>query len=88
VRVGPALLREVVEPLADRKIGAVTSFYRGIAENNLGAEIEGRWRFKRFFRGSADGGMDEGIHLRAGTSIATTRMARENGRVRGHCGYP
>src|SRR5260370_3353160 len=41
VRVGPHYLREVVAPLADRKTGAVTSFYRGIAENNVGAEIEG-----------------------------------------------
>ncbi len=35
VRVGPHYLREVVAPLADRKTGAVTSFYRGIAENNV-----------------------------------------------------
>src|SRR5882762_2022154 len=40
VRVGPHYLCEVVAPLADRKTGAVTSFYRGIAENNVGAEIE------------------------------------------------
>src|SRR5260370_23830902 len=34
VRVGPHFLREVVAPLADRKTGAVTCFYRCISENN------------------------------------------------------
>src|SRR6266480_890366 len=43
VRVGPRHLREVVAPLADPKSGAVTSFYRGIPENNLGAEMEAVW---------------------------------------------
>src|SRR5258708_29509353 len=40
VRVGPRFLCEVVAPLADKKIGAVASFYRGIADKNLGARIE------------------------------------------------
>src|SRR5260370_27702583 len=40
VRVGPNFLREVVAPLADKKVGAVTSFYRGIAEKNLSADFE------------------------------------------------
>jgi len=37
VRVGPNFLREVVAPFASGNTGAVTSFYAGIAENNLGA---------------------------------------------------
>src|ERR1700692_3572760 len=40
VRVGPQYLRNVVVPLRDGDVGAVTSFYRGIAQNNLFAELE------------------------------------------------
>src|SRR3984893_13749184 len=39
VRVGPKYLRNVVAPLRDENVGAVTSFYRGIAQNNLYAEL-------------------------------------------------
>src|SRR6266849_8476200 len=51
VRVGPHYLREVVAPLADCKTGAVTSFYRGIAEKNLGAQIEAIGASSDFFAG-------------------------------------
>src|SRR5262245_24446136 len=40
VRVAPTYLREVVAPFADAKVGAVTSFYRGIVQPSLGAEME------------------------------------------------
>src|SRR5580704_16616725 len=40
VRVGPQYLRSVVAPLRDENVGAVTSFYRGIVQNNLYAELE------------------------------------------------
>src|SRR5713226_10772201 len=51
VRVAPRFLREIVAPLADRKTGAVTSFYRGIAEKNLGAQIEAIGASSDFFAG-------------------------------------
>jgi len=51
VRVGPHFLREVVAPLANHKTGAVTSFYRGIAEKNLGAQIEAVGASSDFFAG-------------------------------------
>ncbi len=73
VRVGPRYLREVVEPLADRKIGAVTSFYRGIAENNLGAEIEAVGASSDFFAGVLMAEWTEGITFALGASIATTK---------------
>jgi ceramide glucosyltransferase len=73
VRVGPRFLREVVAPLADRKIGAVTSFYRGIAENNLGAEIEAVGASSDFFAGVLMAGWMEGITFALGASIATTK---------------
>jgi ceramide glucosyltransferase len=73
VRVGPNFLREAVAPLADRKIGAVTSFYRGIAEKNLCAEIEAVGASSDFFAGVLMAGWTEGISFALGASIATTR---------------
>lgn len=73
VRVGPHYLREVVAPLADHKTGAVTSFYRGIAEKNLGAEIEAVGTSSDFFAGVVMAEWMEGIAFTLGASIATTR---------------
>jgi ceramide glucosyltransferase len=74
VRVGLRFLREVVAPLADRKTGTVTSFYRGIAEKNLGAEIEAIGVSSDFFAGVLMAGWMEGITFALGASIATTKQ--------------
>ncbi len=73
VRVGPRFLREVVAPLTDRKVGAVTCFYRGIAEKNLGAEIEAVGASSDFFAGVVMAEWMEGITFALGASIATTK---------------
>src|SRR5207244_6921271 len=73
VRVGPRFLREVVAPLANRKTGAVTCFYRGIAQKNLGAEIEAVGASSDFFAGVLMAGWTEGITFALGASIATTK---------------
>jgi ceramide glucosyltransferase len=73
VRVGPRFLREVAGPLANRKIGAVTSFYRGMAEKNIGAEIEAVGASSDFFAGVLMAGWTEGISFALGASIATTK---------------
>jgi len=73
VRVGPDYLREVVAPLVDPEIGAVTCFYRGIAEKNLGAEIEAIGASSDFFAGVLMAEWTEGITFALGASIATTR---------------
>jgi len=73
VRVGPRYLREIIARLADRKIGAVTSFYRGVAENNLGAEMEAVGASSDFFAGVLMAGWTEGITFALGASIATTK---------------
>jgi ceramide glucosyltransferase len=73
VRVGPHFLREVAAPLADHKIGAVTCFYRGIAEKNLGAEIEAIGASSDFFAGVLMAELTEGISFALGASIATTK---------------
>jgi ceramide glucosyltransferase len=73
VRVGPHFLREVVAPFANRKTGAVTCFYRGIAERNPGAEIEAVGASSDFFAGVLMAEWTEGISFALGASIATTK---------------
>src|SRR5882672_5206658 len=73
VRVGPHFLREVVALLAERKTGAVTSFYRGITEENIGAEIEAVGASSDFFAGMLMAEWTEGISFALGASIATTK---------------
>jgi ceramide glucosyltransferase len=74
VRVGPNYLREVVAPFADAKTGAVTSFYRGIAENNLGAELEAVGASSDFFAGVLVAEWMEGMKFALGASIVTTKQ--------------
>jgi ceramide glucosyltransferase len=81
IRVGPRFLPEVVAPLGNPKIGAVTSFYRGMAEKNLFAELELVGASSDFFAGVLMAGWTEGISFALGASIATTRewLARMGG---------
>lgn len=74
VRVGPGFLREVVAPLRDKEIGAVTSLYRAIAEENLGAKLEAVGAASDFFPGVLMARWTEGIHFALGASIATTKV--------------
>jgi len=73
VRVAPDFLREVVAPLQDKNIGAVTSFYRAIAEENLFAELEAVGAASDFFPGVLMAQWTEGVRFALGASIATTR---------------
>jgi ceramide glucosyltransferase len=73
VRVLPNYLREVVAPFADSKIGAVTSFYRGIAQKNLGAELEAIGAASDFFAGVLVAKWMEGMTFALGASIVTTK---------------
>jgi ceramide glucosyltransferase len=73
VRVGPNYLREVVAPFADEGTGAVTCFYRAIAEINLGAELEAIGAASDFFAGVLMANGMEGMSFALGASIATTK---------------
>jgi ceramide glucosyltransferase len=73
IRVAPNYLREVVAPLNDKAVGAVTSFYRAIAEKNLGAELEAVGAASDFFAGVLMANWMEGITFALGASIVTTR---------------
>lgn len=73
VRVGPDYLRDVVAPLQDGKVGAVTSFYRAMAQENLGAKLEAIGAASDFFPGVLMARWKEGIRFALGASIATTK---------------
>ncbi len=73
VRVLPNYLREVVAPFADSKIGAVTSFYRGITQKNLAAELEAIGAASDFFAGVLVAEWMEGMSFALGAAIATTK---------------
>jgi ceramide glucosyltransferase len=73
VRVGRNFLKAVVAPLSDRKTGAVTCFYRAIAERNLWAETEAIGTTSDFFGGVLMAEWKEGIRFALGAAIATTK---------------
>lgn len=74
VRVGPHYLREVVAPLADPAVAAVTSFYRAVAQPDFWAELEAVGAAGDFFAGVLMAAATEGIHFALGASVATTRQ--------------
>src|SRR2546429_7395023 len=63
----------VVAPLRDKNIAAVTSFYRAIAQENLGAKLEAIGAASDFFAGVLVARWKEGIRFALGASIATTK---------------
>ena len=73
VRVAPNYLREVIAPLREKKIGAVTSLYRAIAQENLFAKLEAVGAASDFFAGVLMARWKEGIRFALGASIATTK---------------
>jgi ceramide glucosyltransferase len=73
VRVGPNYLREVVAPFAEARTGAVTSFYRAIAEKNLGAQLEAIGASSDFFAGVLVAEWMEGMTFALGASIVTSK---------------
>jgi ceramide glucosyltransferase len=73
VRVGPRYLREIVPAFAIPSLGAVSCFYRGIAENNLGAHLEAIGATSDFFAGAMVADWKEGVTFALGASVATTK---------------
>jgi ceramide glucosyltransferase len=73
VRVGPNYLREVVAPFVDPGIGIVSCFYRGIAQPNLGAELEAVGAASDFFAGALVADWMEGVTFALGASVATSK---------------
>jgi ceramide glucosyltransferase len=73
VCVGPNYLRNAVAPLRDSNVGAVTSFYRGVAQNNLFAELEAVGVSSDFFAGVLMAAWTEGVKFALGASVVTTK---------------
>lgn len=73
IRVSPQYLRETVAPFADQSMGAVTSFYNGIAEKNLPAQLEAIGAASDFFAGVLMADWMEGVSFALGASIVTTK---------------
>lgn len=74
VRVSANYLREVVARFAEESTGAVTSFYRGIVEKNLGAELEAIGASSDFFAGVLMAEWTEGVKFALGASIVTSKL--------------
>jgi ceramide glucosyltransferase len=73
VRVEPNYLREIIAPLREKRIGAVTSFYRAVAQDNFGARLEAVGAASDFFAGVLMARWKEGIRFTLGGSVATTK---------------
>ena len=73
VRVGPEYLREVVAPFVDPAVGLVSCFYRGVAQENLGAELEAIGAATDFVAGALVADWMEGVTFALGASVATKK---------------
>ena len=73
IRVGKNYLRNVVSPFQNPQVGAVTSFYHGIAQPNMWAELEAVGAASSFFPGVMMAAWTEGVKFALGASIATTK---------------
>lgn len=81
VRVGPNYLREVVAPFRDPAVGVVSCLYRGIAQNNLWAQLEAVGAASDFMAGALVAAWTEGVTFALGASVTTTKswLARIGG---------
>jgi ceramide glucosyltransferase len=73
VRVGPDYLREVVAPFADREVGVVSCFYRGVAQKNFWAELEAIGAASDFLAGALVANLPGEVTFALGASVATTK---------------
>ena len=73
VRVGPNYLREVVAPFRDPSVGVVSCLYRGIAQDNLWAQLEAVGAASDFMAGALVADWKEGVTFALGASVTTTK---------------
>jgi ceramide glucosyltransferase len=73
VRVGPNYLREVVAPFRDPSVGVVSCLYRGVAQENLWAQLEAVGAASDFLAGALVADWKEGVTFALGASVTTTK---------------
>lgn len=73
VRVGPNYLRNVTAPFENSETGAVTSLYRGVAQNSFFGELEALGAATDFAAGVLVAERTEGLNFALGASIVTTK---------------
>jgi ceramide glucosyltransferase len=73
VMVSPTYLKNVVAEFADPAVGAVSCFYRGVAERNFWAEVEAVGAASDFFAGALVANLPGEVTFALGASVATTR---------------
>jgi ceramide glucosyltransferase len=78
VRARPDYLRNVVGPLADPKVGAVTCFYLPIEETGFAEALQNISMVSDFYAGVLVAKQLDGIKFALGTTIATRRAHVEN----------
>src|ERR1700731_1558773 len=74
VRVQPDYLHQVVAPLADPKVGAVTCFYVASEDKNLTQSLQSIGMFSDFYVGVLVARQLDGVKFALGPTIATTRQ--------------
>lgn len=75
VRVRPDYLRNVIAPLADPKIGAVTCFYVPVEDKTFIDNLQTIGMFSDFYPGILVARQLDGVKFALGPTIATTRTA-------------
>jgi ceramide glucosyltransferase len=78
VRARPDYLRNVVGPLADPKVGAVTCFYLPVEERGFAEALQNISMVSDFYAGVLVAKQLDGIKFALGTTIATRRTHLEN----------
>ncbi len=73
VRVNPDYLRNVIAPLADPKIGAVTCFYVSAEEHTFVDRLQSVGMMSDFYAGIIVAWQLDGVKFALGPTIATTR---------------
>jgi len=82
VRVRPDYLRQIVAPLANPKVGAVTCFYVSIGEHSFIENLQTAGMLSDFYAGLLVARELDGVKFALGPTIATTRT-----RLSGFGGY-
>jgi ceramide glucosyltransferase len=74
VRVDPDYLRDAVAPFADARVGAVTTFFRGMVEGGFATELDAVGAPGEFSASALVARKLEGLKFTFGTTMATTKQ--------------